>query len=357
MISYFTKMYQAVPSLMPLYLTSGGSFVCSRGNTMRAIKRVYPYVNVAKYSNKFTRFSRGHNLMQYSSLIVNGAPNKGLLSQYAAKKMMLFHGTYAYLTPPYVADLNHFDYLCSFGPRLKRILDLSQYTGQVINSGYIPFLDFAKKSKEHKQQYLQKLGLNPNHLNLVYTPSGQPFSSFDLMAEKLVKEVPATFNLIIRPHPSQSIKFRLKEYAIFARLRHHMRQRGNAFLDLGGLKLSELLSVADLMLSDGNSPAEESLFYDVPQLVIETKKFSRETIRQIMFERGASDEDVALSSTFFTTGPIITPSTHDLTNRIEQALNDANHYKTQRDAHFAFVFGERGLSKQTLFSQSLLQFN
>ena len=46
--------------------------------------------------------------------------------------------------------------------------------------------------------------------------------------------------------------------------------RGNTIVDLTSLPLSHLQCIKDLLISYANSPAEESLFYDVPQLFIET---------------------------------------------------------------------------------------
>jgi hypothetical protein len=94
MIVYFTKQYQAVPALWPLYHALGGVFVTTRPSTRRALRRVYPGTRVALLREAFGRFSRGDELLRQADAIVTGSPNRALLSRYSAEKYMVFHGTY-----------------------------------------------------------------------------------------------------------------------------------------------------------------------------------------------------------------------------------------------------------------------
>ena len=82
MIAYFTKQYQAVPALMPLYEALGGEFVTTPPSTRRALRRVYPDVPVTLLRESLGRLSRGDALLRRADAIVTGSPNRALLSRY-----------------------------------------------------------------------------------------------------------------------------------------------------------------------------------------------------------------------------------------------------------------------------------
>ena len=95
---YFSKMFQAVPQLMEVQKYAGGIFVSNRRSTLDAVRRLYPEVEVARYSKLFPKFSPGYHVMKQARGIVTGAPTPNTLAQFSAFSCMVFHGTYMFLS-------------------------------------------------------------------------------------------------------------------------------------------------------------------------------------------------------------------------------------------------------------------
>src|SRR5664279_2845267 len=262
MIAYFTKMYQAMPAIMQLYKALGGTVVSTRTSTIRAVRKAYPGTDVRRLNQRFRSLSAGHTTMQQADLIVTGSPYRSVLKHYAARKCMIFHGTFAYLTPQVVQNFAHFDTLCAIGPRMQRILARSGIQAEIKTAGYLPFLEYPRKDAAVRKAALEAVGLDPARKTVVYLPSGAPHGSFDLITPRLLHDMADhTLNVIIRPHPSQAVKLNLRDRWKFWKLQRLIRRQGSVYLDLNDFKLSSLLSIADLVMSDGSSPAEESLYY------------------------------------------------------------------------------------------------
>lgn len=348
MISYFTKQFQAVPALMGIYNEIGGQFVSTRSNTIRAIEKVNVNANVVKYTEKLGRLSRGHRALKDASLIVTGAPYSSLLKGFSSKKYMIFTGTSPALTTRQIReDHAHFDKLCAIGPRMMRVIERSEAKVEAVLAGYFPFLSFPEKNSAAKSALMKFTGLNEANITLVYLPRGEPNGSIDLMLPKMIEAVKhKPYNLIVRPHPSQSVKLHLRDRIRFLQMQRALRAYPNIYLDLNYLKLSELLSVADLVISDGNSPAEEALFYDTPQIVVESHRLSRSILSGRMRKQGSTEEDVELAMRVYDNGPIVTPDVKDILLAAENALVNAAQYANNRHANFEFVFGERVFSRQ-----------
>jgi len=349
-------MYQAVPTLMPLYRALGGNFVTTRASTARAIRRVYPDVSVVRDNKLFGKFSAGHRLLNASDLIVTGAPYKGALQAYNAKKYMVFHGTFAYLTVKEVQAMAHFDRLCVIGPRMMQVVEKAGLADKAMLCGYMPFLDYPARNEQSRQIFLTNLGLDPAKKTLLYLPWGPPFGSWDLMAEKLLKEIPADYNLILRPHPSQSVTFRLKDRLAFMRLARIAKARGSAYLDLTAQKLSLLYANADLVISDGTSPAEESLYYDLPQIFVETEYFSRTVAGQMMRRQGADDDQIESVTSLYDCGKILTLQTEALDILVQDAFESKDRFADERQRYFSYAFGARSHEAQQNLIESMRQY-
>lgn len=355
-ITYYTRMYQAVPTLMPFYRELGGQFVTPRSGTARAIRRVYPDTSVVRDNRLFGHFSAGHRLLEKSDVIVTGAPYKSVLQAYSARKYMVFHGTFAYMTVNEVQAMAHFDRLCVIGPRMMHVVEKAGLADKAILSGYMPFMDYPVKDEQSRQKFLTNLGLDPAKKTLVYLPWGPPFGSWDLIAEKLLREIPADYNLILRPHPSQSVTFRLKDRLAFMRLGQIAKSRGSAYLDFTAQKLSNLYANADLIISDGTSPAEESLYYDLPQILVETEYFSRQYIEQLMRSKGADDQQIEALVKLYDCGKIMTPQTQKLDVLVQDALETRDQYAGARQSYFDYTFGVRGHVAQLSLIESMRQY-
>ena len=349
-------MYQAVPTLMPLYRALGGNFVTTRASTARAIRRVYPDASVVRDNKLLGKFSAGHRLLKASDLIVTGAPYKGALQAYSAKKYMVFHGTFAYLTVKEVQAMAHFDRLCVIGPRMMQVVEKAGLADKAMLCGYIPFLDYPTRDEQYRNIFLTNLGLDPAKKTLIYLPWGNPFGSWNLMAEKLLNEIPADYNLILRPHPSQSVTLRPKDRLAFMRIGKIIKARGSAYLDLTAQKLSLLYANADLIISDGTSPAEESLYYDLPQIFVETEHFSREVVQKIMRAKNADDQHIAAVTSIYKCGKILTPQTQNLDTLVQDSLETKDGYASERQRYFYYAFGARSHEAQQNLIESMRQY-
>jgi CDP-glycerol glycerophosphotransferase (TagB/SpsB family) len=355
MIAYLTKQYQAVPALMQLYAGVGGVFITTRASTRRAIKRVYPGTRVAMLHESLGRFSAGGRAMRQSSAIITGSPNRELLSRYYAPKYMVFHGTYAYMTRPGTNLLRHFDHICVIGPRMAEMLADSGMQDKLVAAGYLPFLEFPERTPAGREKSLIKIGLDPANRTLLYMPRGKPYGSWDVMAEKLLREVPSEYNLILRPHPSQSVTIRFWDRVGFMHLEGLSRKRGNAMIDLADNPLSTLFSVSDLLLSDGASAPEESLYYDLPQVFIESEGSSRKAIASMLRKQGHEENYIERLLSIYHCGKSITPESRNMEQLLETAMQDSDLYRPYRKAYFNWVFGERGVEKQHRLIDTLKQ--
>ncbi len=356
MIAYFTKQYQAVPALMPLHEALGGEFVTTRPSTRRALRRVYPNAPVTLLRESLGRWSRGDALLRRADAIVTGSPNRALLSRYAARKYMVFHGTYAFMSQTEIDGLRHFDHICVIGPRMYDALAGAGLQDKLVYSGYLPFLDFPERDVGWRHEFLQQAGLDPAAQTLLYLPRGKPYGSWDVMAEKLLKNVPSRYNLILRPHPSQSVTARIKDRLGFMRLQRLCRERGNSLLDLTSYKLSALFSVVDLVITDGASSPEEALYYDLPLLFVESAGSSPDAITAMMRGKKIQEEYIAKLLTIYGCGMRMRPDSQDMARIIDSSLAESDHFRPQREAYFNWVFGERGKERQQNLIRQLALF-
>ena len=343
-VVYFSKMFQAVPHLAQVASQLPGTFVSTRRSTLQATRRLYPALDTARHLRWLGPFSQGARLLKQADVIVTGSPYRSFLQPYHAKKCTVFHGTYMMLSKQALLANSHFDLLCVTGPRMQQMIQrfAPEISLNTVATGFLPFCEFPAASAEQRQQTLSKLQLAPELKTVVYTSSRRGEGSWDLVAEQLVKTTPRSFNLVLRPHPSQSLTPRRADRASFRRVIQLAAARPNTLVDLTSHPLPILLSVADLLISDANSPAEESLFYDVPQLFIETALYSADLIRAQAVREALHEEDTAQMMTLyacglrqFVAGPI------NYAELIERAIAEAPSYARQRASYFSWVFGER----------------
>jgi len=341
---FFSQMYQAIPSLVAIQRELGGTFVCGRGSTKRYFKKEYPELDFARFSKRLKRFSAGHKAMLRADCIVTGSPYKSLLSPYSAKKMMLFHGTYAGLTAQAVQDLKHFDHLFLIGERMERML-LRLLKGESVNyskTGFIPFSNFPDQTAKNRQVMLSSLGLDPSLKTIVYCPSRRGVGSWELCAGQLIRDISSEYNLVLRPHPSQSMNLRWHEKSSMRNIQLAAQQRGNTLVDLVNVALPDFLMVADLFISDSNSPSEESLFYNTPQLLTGLGNSAYEKIEESLVQRGMPEVDIMEVLQVFNCGPVYSQQGYvNWQEAIEDALLNKADYKGNREACFSSIFGQR----------------
>lgn len=295
--------------------------------------------------------------MQQASLIITGSPNQDLLHRYPGKKCMVFHGTYAFMAQEEIDSLGHFDTLCVIGPRMQEALDNAGLTSKIVASGYLPFMDFPQRNTVERAQHLQKLGLDPQQNTLLYLPRGYPYGSWDVMAEQLLRQIPREYNLILRPHPSQSVTARIHDKFGFMRLSRLCRERGNALLDLAACKLSTLFSISDLVISDGASSPEEALFYDLPLVFVENSGSSPAAITSMMRGKRLSENYIEKLLTIYQCGMSITPDSMDISRIIASSLAESERFRPYREQFFHWVFGDRGMDRQQRSIHSFAEFS
>lgn len=344
-IVYFSKMFQAVPHLAQVAGVLPGTFVSNRGSTLRAARALYPQIESVRYSRWLGGLAAGNRALARADVIVTGAPNRTFLSAYKARTCSVFHGTFMLLSKKTLLGNAHFDLLCVIGPRMQQMIDrhADEVPVATVPTGFLPFCEFPEQSPGQRERALIGLKLDPGKQTIIYTPSRRGVGSWDRLAEALVLQAPTQFNLVLRPHPSQALTSRANDRASFGRVLALARQRAHTVVDLTEKPLSVLLSVADLVVSDANSPAEESLFYDVPQLMIETPSLSRDVMRMMAREEGMHMEDTDRLLTLYDCGVsrFVDETPHSLAELLERAIAEKGRYRQAREDYFSWVFGSR----------------
>lgn len=355
-VVYFSKMYQAVPHLAQVASKLPGTFVSSRDSTLQAARHLYPTLSTARYLRWLGPFSQGARLLKKANVIVTGSPYRSFLQPYSAKKCTVFHGTYMMLSKQALLANSHFDLLCVTGPRMQQMIRrfAPEIELNTVTTGFLPFCEFPDATPAQRRETLSMFKLDPTLKTIIFTPSRRGEGSWDLAAEQLVKTTPCAFNLVLRPHPSQSLTPRRADRASFRRVIELAATRPNTVVDLTSHPLPSLLSVADLLISDANSPAEESFFYDVPQLFIETNLFNSDVLREMAQRESMHEEETEKLLTLFECGRRqYVDGPMDFSESIQLAIEEAPVYAKQRAAYFSWVFGERDKAAHQRVAQAI----
>jgi len=340
-------MYQAIPSLVAVQSELGGVFVCGRRSTASYFKKEYSDLGFARFNKRFKKFSAGHKALLDADCIVTGSPYKSILSPYSAKKMMVFHGTYAGLSSTALKGVSHFDHLFLIGERMERMLLRHQKDEKFVytKTGFIPFSNFPDKNELNRRTVLDMLGLDITLKTIVYCPSRRGVGSWELCAKKLLLEISGEYNLVLRPHPSQSMNLRWHEKSSMKGLQLEAKKRKNTLVDLVDIALPDLFMVADLFISDANSPSEESLFYNTPQLLTGLGNSSYEKIEESLISSDMSEEDVSDAMEVFGCAPIYSESKYsNWQEAVDDALLNEADYDMKREDCFRSIFGQRDRS-------------
>lgn len=357
-VVYFSKMFQAVPHLAQVAKVLPGIFVTTRRSTDRVVAQHYPALPRTRAPRLLGRFSKGHKTLEAASVIVTGSPYRNVLGSFPAPKCMVFHGTYMMLSREALISNLHQDLLCIIGPRMKSMIERHRdlEVPPMVETGFLPFCEFPERTPAQRAETLTALGLDPDRQTVVYTPSRRGVGSWEYVAESLIATAPGHFNLILRPHPSQGITPRRVDREHFRRAEVQASKRGRTRIDRNGVPLSTVLSVADLLVSDANSPTEESLFYDVPQLMIENPRYSRDHIVEVGRREEMHPEDLEQLLTLFDCGPTLyVCEPLDFSQSLEVALQDASRYAPARAAYFKWVFGDSDQSANVRVAQAIRQ--
>jgi len=297
----------------------------------------------------------GHQVLKKADIIFSGATYGAYLPQFKAKKCMLFHGTYGSISEEVLEGWADFDHLFLHGPRMERQLlrHKEKYNLNYSVAGYIPFALFPERSPENRKSLLNKLGLDPNKKTVVYTPSKSLVGTWLQCAEDIARQTPPDYNLVLRPHPNQANSGKRKDKLSFKKVRELAKQRSNCIIDLSICSLPELECVADLMITDANSPAEESLFYDCAQLFADANRSSRIALGEFLRTVDKlHEEDIHENLKLFDCGPSrYADGFGNWADAITHAIQNKDKYTQARNDSFKYIFGE----KDTNASERVIQ--
>jgi len=345
MIVYFSKMYQAIPALQELYKRTGGVMITTRLSTLLKVKRNFPDTNIRLVKEYLPKWWPTMQLMHKARVIITGSPNKSFLDRFSGKKIMVFHGTYAYADKNQLKTLQHFDYLFSIGPRMTSYLTTGGYSDKIRESGYLPFMGFNSLREKEKNAFYLKLGISESRKTILYMPRANPNGSWDLMAKKLLAETPREYNLILRPHPSQAVKIHIGRQLDLKNIRKLCRQRGNAVLDLADNQLSDIFNVTDLIICDGASSPEDSLFYKIPIIFVETDLTSKDKLAEDLKKQNLPQHEINKRLSIYECGISMSP-TQSAAEKIKEAFNKSQQMAKQQEKYFKWVFGKKSMERQ-----------
>lgn len=340
-IVFYSKMFQSVHHLAEIQKQTGGVFVTNRHSTLNAFKQTHPTLQTAKYSK--IPFAYGNRILKKADVFVTGSPYSDTVKKINGWKCMTFHGTYTWLTPKTVKDLHMFDHLFLIGPRMKemleRHLDKPPFTYEV--SGFIPFSSYPEKPLLSKSDLFAEFFSSPENPLIIYAPTSWKMGSMKDWALTIAASIPSGHNLIIRPHPRITLKREGKEQiTLLKQLSELSAKKTTIALDLNQFRASDLYAHAALVISDANSTAEESLFYDCPQLLIETDKWAYDILLKQAAIDGIHNDDAQKIARIFDLGPRLTAKTKTQAERmICTALSEQNSYRKIRKEYFEWVFG------------------
>lgn len=343
-IAYYSPCLQGSLSMAVLQRLCGGTFVSNRSSTLKTFRSLYPDVKTTK-RYRYCDWIGGHKVLQKSDIIFSGATYGKYLPQFSAKKCLVFHGTYGSIPERVMEGWKDFDHLFLNGPRMERHLLRynDKYNLKYSVSGHIPFALYPERTKENRLMILQKLGLNSDKKTVVYTPSRSTIGTWLHCAEDIANQTPDQYNLVLRPHPNQVHSGKSKDRASFKRVNRIVEQRQDSLIDLSICSLPELECVADLMISDANSPAEESLFYDCPQLFADANQSGRSTLREYMIQDQVNEEDVESFLELFDCGPSrYADGFENWAEAINYAVSRKDQFAAARSKTYKYIFGERG---------------
>lgn len=345
-ICYYLKNSQCIPVMSALHSIIPGCVIANKAPVAAQFIKNNPGTPVP-YLNFLSRRFFGlrkwdQNLKNIinAERIVMGVTQRSLLQQCLGQKIMVFHGTFRYITAASAQKLSYFDMTWVNSPRQARMLDYyhnEKIAYQLI--GYLPFLDFPDKTPASQTLIRKKLNLHPNHPVVVYLPARRLVGSWCKEALNLASQVTDDIELILRPHPNQLSQANAEEQAILESLKRILQKRNNIYLDTGLYAYNDLLCVADLVISDATSPAEESLYYDVPQLF--TQANSARTLEQECLQGGMPEPEIKELLKLYDCGiDLSRQSFNHWGDAITAAITQKDKFAANRRDYFVKAFGD-----------------
>ncbi|MFN3234459.1 MAG: CDP-glycerol glycerophosphotransferase family protein [Gammaproteobacteria bacterium] len=346
-IVYYIDNIQSLPISKPLVDESSGVIIVRSRRIYDLVKKQAPHTPIYIYSKWLGRFSRANKELSCAhAIIINRSGSIKIVKRFHRPIVMLFHGTFRDIGTRNIDSLAGTSLVLVNGPRqaksFERFRDRLPLRCEQI--GYIPFDKFITKTPQTSEEIKRKLGLNPQQKTVVYLPARKKVGSWSEHALKIANDIGDNINLIMRPHPNQ-----LTEKTLVKELQSLFKKRKNHLLDIGDYHYNELLCIADVLISDATSPAEESLYYDTPQIF--TESFTREEWRQTYEEDGLHPEDIKKLLMIYDTGISYLKNHYkDWGVCVKDALEKKNNFYKQRQNYFDYAFGDikKGIAKRAV---------
>ncbi len=347
---FYTDNNQPVDMMGLVQRHSGGLFISHLRTPVAAHRRRFPELSRLYRNRLLMGFDRASRELQQAKVIVLGGLGSAWrqVKPLPAKKVTLFHGTFRTLFPGLVANHCEFDHLFLNGPRQERLLKQAlkqlninvNFTWSV--TGYIPFDEFPRPNESEKTTFLEEIGCAPPLPVVTYLPARRKQGSFLDYALDLVEQLSGV-NLIIRPHPNQLKSSCRSERIYLKKLHQAIAEHDNCYLDGASgyhqLTIPKLLSHSDLLISDGTSPAEEAMFYDIPQIITEHQP--REQHIATYRHSGMVEEDITRIMRLYDCGLSFRQDQFDHWGKaVDYLLNHPDQHHQARQDYFHDAFGE-----------------
>ena len=95
------------------------------------------------------------------------------------------------------------------------------------------------------------------------------------------------------------------------------------------------------------------MFYDLPQLFVETATYSRDDLRQECVDGRMHPDDIEQLMQLYACGDSFRDETKDIPGAIENALGNRGSYRVARERYFNWVFGSRDRLAATRVAEAL----
>lgn len=347
MICFYIKNRQCIPNMSVLNQHVPATIVARNPDVDREFRKSSPLAEVIQLDRQSRHFDDVHapgrelEILMRAEVVVMGVADERVIQHCHGKKVMVFHGTFRYITAECADKLDGFDAVWLSSPRQERMIlhHRKQARFQPVLIGYLPFLEFKDKTAETQRAIKEKLGVHGARPIAIYLPARRNFGSWCGEALAMARQVPDGIELILRPHPNQLTHPTNEEISLLHELEQIGSRRENIHLDHGDYPYSELLCIADLVISDATSPAEESLYYDAAQLF--TRSNPAEALRRVCGEGGMPEPEIEMLLKLYDCGIDTDRRQFDHWGRaIETALAEKDRFAAARRDYFANAFGD-----------------
>lgn len=347
-IAYYVRNRQCIPVISALNQYLPGLVVTGKPYVTRYFLKETPVAPIAIYSlNPLTRLFpslkicfKPLSILTQADVVITGTTDIPLIRRCFGKKIMVFHGTYRCIMTKQARELMLFDEVWVNSPRQARMLahHWKDEKKACVLIGYLPFLNFKDKTPENCASIKKTLGIDSTRPVVVYLPARRGVGSWCAQALNIARQMPEDMQLIMRPHPTQISRMKGNESALLNELKQLIATGRSILLDVGDYPYNDLLCIADLVISDATSPAEESLYYDAAQLFTDSN--SAQVVYKECMQGGMLESELQEVLKLYDCGVDLNrQSFSNWGEAIRTALAKKDDFAANRRAYFTHAFG------------------